>query len=162
MSTVVYFAPIHMNATILGLYVHPLEEGDYRMLHWSNEKPYRYGYCSVVRQTHTWIYHAVASEQVSWILWEWDEWVSITTSFLHGALHWLHWLQFGSLGLKVLVFDATTCLFWFLKPPPAGSLITRLRCRWRSPRFVCCWRWYHGLKTLTNIGTPCISHFGGG
>ena len=39
--------PIHMNATIIDLYVHPLEEGEYCVLYQSNEKPYRQGYYAI-------------------------------------------------------------------------------------------------------------------
>ena len=60
--------PIHMSAILLGLYLHPLEEGEYRILYRSNHKPYRYGYCVIGRDMDTWISRPATSEEVLQIL----------------------------------------------------------------------------------------------
>ena len=109
----------HFLHTFLGLYLHPLEEGEYHIFYRSKDKPYRYGYCVIGRDMDTWISRPATSEEVLQILENGMTRCQLPPVFLHGALHWL---ESGSLGLQVLLFDAITCLFRFLKePPPAGN-----------------------------------------
>ncbi|KAG2608593.1 hypothetical protein PVAP13_4NG335401 [Panicum virgatum] len=85
----------------------------------SNDKPYQYGYCAIGRDMDTCISRPATSEEVLQILENGMTRCQLPPVFLHGALHWL---ESGPLGLQVLLFDAITYLFRFLKePPPAAN-----------------------------------------